>query len=304
MPVPTTVPASYGSSTTVPNPLTWLVGLTAGYFSNLNIVQVLNMVLFPPVPASYEGPTLGLSILIVEGGGTLRAVGLTFTPVLTLIYDANESGTASGYTFNRTSPSPALPSLYTTVTTADTATTSQTLYTTEPTLFTWNGTNSHLGGEQKFDSYGNPTPIPASVQANDNMASSPPSVSVQTIWPYFYGKVNQTETTISAAQVITGTEVLAQSNANLTINFGTLATEKGFFAIPLSDGNQTTLTYQSWIDTINTNNKENIPGSLFSGSPFTVNNVSYNGLTHDYDVYLFTYPTATQGSWTIRTTPL
>ena len=69
-------------------------------------------------------------------------------------------------------------------------------------------------------------------------------------------------------------------------------------------GNQTTVTYQSWIDTINTNNKENIPGSLFSGSPFTVNNVSYNGLTHDYDVYLFTYSTATQGPWTIRTTPV
>ena len=300
MVVPSNVPVSYGSSTTVPNPLTWLVGLTAGYFSNLNIVQVLNMILFPPVPASYTPPTLTLSI----NDSSLRAVGLTFTPVLTLTYTKNDSGTASGYTFDRTVPSPAITPLYSTISTSNSATTSQNLYTTQPTSFTWTGTNSHISGDQKFDTYGNPTPIPASVQANNNMVSSPSSVSVQTIWPYFYGKVNQTFTNITPAQIVAGTEVLAQSSGNISVNFGTLATEKGFLAIPQSQGSQTTATYLSWIDSVNTNNKENIPGTLFNGSPFLVSNVPYNGLFHTYSVYFFTYSTATQGPWTIQITSL
>jgi hypothetical protein len=184
------------------------------------------------------------------------------------------------------------------------ATTSQNLYTSQPTTFTWTGTNSHISGDQKFDTYGNPTPIPLSVQANNNMVSSPTSVSVQTIWPYFYGKVNQTFTNITPAQIIAGTEVLAQSSGNISVNFGTLATEKGFLAIPQSQGSQTTATYLSWIDSVNTNNKENIPGTLFNGSPFLVSNVPYNGLFHTYSVYFFTYSTATQGPWTIQITSL
>ena len=301
MVVPSTVPASYGSSTTVPNPLTWLVGLTAGYFSNLNIVQVLNMILFPPVPASYTPPTLTLSI----DDSSLRAVGFTFTPVLTLAYTKNDSGTASGYAFNRTTPSPAIAPLYSTISTANSATTSQNLYTTQPTTFTWTGTNSHISGDQKFDTYGNPTPIPPAVGAVNSMVSSPSSVSVQTIWPYFVGTVSQTFTNISASDVTTyGTAFLAQSSGNISVNFGTLATEKGFLAIPQSQGSQTTATYLSWIDSVNTNNKENIPGTLFNGSPFIVSNVSYNGLFHTYSVYFFTYSTATQGPWTIQTTAL
>jgi hypothetical protein len=137
------------------------------------------------------------------------------------------------------------------------------------------------------------------------MLPSPTSVSVQTIWPYFVGKVSQTFTNITSSDIITyGTEVLAQSSGNISVNFQTSATEKGFLAIPQSQGSQTTATYLSWIDSVNTNNKENIPGTLFNGSPFLVSNVSYNGLFHTYSVYFFTYSTATQGPWTIQITSL
>jgi hypothetical protein len=301
------VPSAPGSTTVVANPLKWLVGLTAGYFSQFNLVQVLNMILFPPVPATYTSPSLSLSI----DNGSLRAVGTTFNILLTLTYTRGSSGTASYYTFKRT-----VPTVSTLVTLTNSnvntnsflnGTVSQTIYTTTPTLFTYTGTASHLGGIQLYDSYGNPTPIPTAVGAVDNMQPSPSSVSVRTIFPYYVGKVSQTTTTMSfaASDVTTyGTPTVGQSNVALSnINFNTNNVEKGFLAIPKAAGDQTVVTYTAWVDNVVPSNNGDIPGgagSLFTGSPFDVNGVVVNGISHNYTVYLFDYPSSSTNTWTFE----
>jgi hypothetical protein len=305
--VPANVPSAPNSTSTVANPLKWLVGLTAGYFSQLNLVQVLNMILFPPVPASYTSPSLSLSI----DNGNLRAVGTTFSVLLTLSYTRASSGTASFYTFKRT-----LPTVSTLITLTNssistnsftTGTVSQTIYTSTPTLYTYTGTASHLGGVQLYDTYGNPTPIPSAVQQVDNMSPSPTTVSVRTIFPYYVGKVGQTTTTASfaASDVTTyGTPYVAQSNVALSnINFNTNNVEKGFLAIPTAAGDQTVVTYTAWVDNVVPSNNGYIPGgagSLFIGSPFNVSGVVVNGISHTYTIYLFDYPSSSLNSWTFE----
>jgi len=284
------------------NPLKWLVGLSASYFSQLNIVQVLNMILFPPVPASYTAPTLTLSLI----DSSTKLVGITFTNTITLTYVKNSSGTASGYTFNRTSPT-IINAFYTVATNSLVVATGLSHFTTTPTTFIYSGTNSHVSGNQLYDTYGNPTPIPAAVGAVSSMIPTPPTVQVKSIFPIFYGKVTGSSkniNTMTAADIAAGfmlfssgtypNGVPTEASGSIQINFNTNSSEKGWFAVPVAAGSQTVQTYESWEDSSNSSNVGDIPGggdtSLFFQSPVLVTNVPVHPwLTHNYNLYMFYY---------------
>ena len=147
------VPAFYGAQTVVDNPLVWLVGLTAGYFQNLNIVQVMNMILFPPVPASYTQPSLCIS----ASSTNLEEVGITFTRTYTLNYTQGDAGANTRYDFisDFSGSNVSFENFITTNSTQ--VSSSKSWSSTVPISFIIQGTNSHLAGTQKLDNYGNPS---------------------------------------------------------------------------------------------------------------------------------------------------
>jgi hypothetical protein len=304
--VPSQVPNAPGSSTLVDNPLKWLVGLTAGYFSQLNIVQVLNMILFPPVPYQYDPPALSIS----ANSSSFEEVGVTFSRVYTLTFDRDDAGTASSYTFNlNTDPQ------FSVVTTQLTSTTaSYVYYTTVPSTFTINGTMSHEEGPIFNDNYGNPSlpNISAGVITSGNLTQ-------RTIFPYFYGRVYK-ETGVpddlgSAIYPFTYSDIFSPNlsnpdgfsssstrvvstlantqNISFNTNIGTTeGNYKGWLATPQTLGTLTTPTYTEYVEPGNELNSGVIPDSGGLFSVFTLPNVDINGILHTYSVYLFNFGTS------------
>jgi hypothetical protein len=248
---------------------------------------------------------------------TTKLVGVTFSNTLTLTYIKNSSGTASGYTFNRTSPTSITP-FFTIGTTSNTGATAFNNYTSTPTTFIYNGTASHLSGNQLYDNYGNATPIPAAVGAVNSMTPTPTSVQVKTIYPIFYGKVTgstKTINTMTAADIQAGNMLFSsgtyptgtptEATSGISINFNSSSSEKGWFAIPVAEGTQTVTTYTYWEDTTNSSNVGDIPGSgptsLFYESPVLVSNVQVHPwLTQDYYLYMFYYNSAATVAFSLQ----
>ena len=299
------VPAFYGAQTVVDNPLVWLVGLTASYFQNLNIVQVLNMILFPPVPYVYSSPSLSIS-----GDNTLREVGITFSVEYQLNYTQGDAGLNSAYTFiSNFSGSYASFESFTTPNPSQKST-PKDWYTSIPKSFGICGTNSHLAGTQGKDSYGN-----FSGQAIPAGSLNTTAINQCTFFPFFYGRAcgvtpsnvneqcaNWNQWIISGSPSIglcTNRSTIVAGDP-VTLYFNTDDTQKGWVAFPQSLGSQKTPTYLEWQDTIQPINKNVLPGSpeyvnttkspaLFTQS--IVPNVNINGILHTYSLYLFNYGT-------------
>jgi hypothetical protein len=297
LPVPNLVPTGPNATTVTPNPLTWLVGLTAGYFSQFNIVQVLNMILFPPVPHQYDPPSLSIS-----GDNTFEEVGITFTRIYTLTFDRDDAGTASSYTFNLNSD----PQFSTVNTQLTSATASYQYYTAVPSTFTINGTMSHEAGPIINDNYGNPSPgsIPAGTLTSGN-------ITQRTIFPYFYGRVYKAtgnpdnlgpgETPFTQSDIFspvninpngntqsTSNRIVSLLSNNQSIPFNTNVGVndgdfKGWLASPKSSGTQNEIIYTKY----NLGILDIQLNILFS--TFTLPGLNINGIFATYTIYLFNY---------------
>jgi hypothetical protein len=76
----------------------------------------------------------------------------------------------------------------------------------------------------------------------------------------------------------------------------TSSSQKGYFAVPLNEGIQTSTVYDYFVETDNNQNYGTIPGAAWA-TPFQVNDVNINGVLHNYCVYLFSQGSVTSGSW-------
>jgi hypothetical protein len=271
------------------HPLTWLRGLTAGYFSQKNIVEVLDMILFPTVPAQYDGPSACLSSSPI--GGFIEVCNINYTITsLTLNYTQCDAGLASEYSWLCRCNGGLYSEIADCVTSAASAVYGpHTFQRSVPATHQFCGTVSHGAGTICNDSSGNQTPLPACVQAN--VISTNNSCSWTTIFPYFYGTVSSSETqfTMDSAkiQAVSNREVSCFGSSQ-TIDFGINAEDlKGVLALPTSLGNQTQVLMKTSKD-LQTNTEYKIPGDLWTYSQ--VYPVNINGVNHTYSLYIFNYP--------------
>ena len=241
------------------------------------------MILFPTVPFTYTQSSLCLSAITP----TLREVcSSSLNITMTLNYTKNTAGTASQYTFIVNGNGVNVCN----------STFSQVSHTyghtpNIPSQYVFSGTVSHQEGPICNDSSGDPSlpNIPAGVKS----ATNPQTVTY--IFPYYYGLVPATCTSINAGNITAGNKQTNFATAPVSVTFNSPGSAcKGFLAIPAGLGIQNSVTYTDWVD----QNQfiESIPGGLFN-SPSTVYPVTINGVNHTYSVYLFNYGTKTTGTW-------
>jgi hypothetical protein len=295
------------------HPLTWLRGLTAGYFSQKNIVEVLDMILFPAVPFAYTPPSLSISPVAVAPTPTFptNLVLISSTPYkynFTLNYnDGNPNATASQYSWECRVNTGSFNLIGSVCDSSSTSVSSSgqfpsgiTFSVSTPTTYTIRGTVSHQASAICNDTAGNPTPLPLENQAGIEASGT---IGFSAIFPYYYGKVscNCNSTNFNGTDVTTfGNQEIALANSPITVpGFNTSNLEKGFLATPQSLGNQTQIFFKQAKDLV-TNiiypiNNLHTPSNpvLFGGSSFSVAGVTINGISHTYSVYLFQYGSAT-----------
>ena len=289
--VPSVRPDATGSSFS----LSWLIGLTAGYFSQKNIVEVLDMILFPNVPFSYIQPSV---LSISSGSGlfsTLKSVSSTpYTSFVTTNFSkGNAFATASTYNwYCSTGGSYTLVGSPVT-STADSATTALTITFSAITPKTYYicSTVDHQAGTPQPDSSGNPQPGAPSAGTKCSNASN-----FSIIFPYYFGTVSELCTSILPGDIITcGTRCTLQSSGPIIVNFNTQNPQtKGFLATPQSPVGQSVMIYNKWIQGVT--NCGDIPqiGGLFT-TISTVANVNVCGISQTYSVYLFSQGSETSG---------
>ena len=266
----------------------------------------MNMILFPPVPAIYASPQLSIS-----GTTPTVEVGLTFSRAdFELTYSQGDAGSNIQYSFAHDYGGSLVVFETFTTTNSTQKATKFDYYSSEPISFIIQGTNSHLGGGQKFDSYGKASgnPIDAGTLTSTTLQQC-------TVFPYFYGKVPNSvdETNGNWVGWITGCTSFPAGPSYQRVreskvagnpvqfSFNTTTLEKGWAALPFSAGKQSLLQYKTWYDTLQKDiNTEPLPGNpLWSNAPgstslftqSTVASVNINGILHTYTLYLFTYGT-------------
>jgi hypothetical protein len=288
------------------HPLSWLRGLTAGYFSQKNIVEVLDMILFPAVPFAYTAPSLSISSSLPSG--TVLVNINQYASDLTLTYnDGNPNATASQYSWLCSVNGGSSYNLIGSV--CD----SQALSEIKPSInfpinspikYVVTGTVSHEASTIGNDTAGNPTPLPLANQAGISVATNP--ISFCSIFPYYYGRVdcntnsaNFDAGSISTTNTAISCRVSSCAGNNLSIpapGFNTTQCQKGFLAVPQSLGHQNQVFFNKAVDQCSNTtypiNNLHVPITnqvLFGGSSFSVPGVVVNGVSHTYSVYLFQY---------------
>ena len=307
----TNVPGLTADSTpppTIGHPLTWLRGLTAGYFSQKNIVEVLDMILFPAVPFAYTAPFLQISSSLPLPSGTVLVNINQYTSDLTLTYnDGNPNATASQYSWLCSVNGGSSYNLIGSVCDSSSLSVikpSINFPINSPIKYVVTGTVSHEASTICNDTAGNPTPLPLANQAGISVATNP--ISFCSIFPYYYGRVdcntnsaNFDAGSISTTNTAISCRVSSCAGNNLNIPapaFNTTQCQKGFLAVPQSLGHQNQVFFNKAVDqssniTYPINNLH-VPITnlvLFGGSSFSVPGVVVNGVSHTYSVYLFQY---------------
>jgi len=306
----TNVPGTTISQTSPENglhPLTWLRGLTAGYFSQKNIVEVLDMILFPAVPFAYTAPSLSISSSPSLPSGIVLVNINQYTSDLTLTYnDGNPNATASQYSWLCSVNGGSSYNLIGSV--CD----STSLIVTKPSInfpinspikYVIYGTVSHQASTIMPDTAGNPTPLPLANQAGICASGT---IAFCSIFPYYYGRVdcNTNSANFDAGSISTTNTAISCRVSSCACNnlcipapgFNTTQCQKGFLAVPQSLGHQNQVFFNKAVDQCSNTtypiNNLHVPITnqvLFGGSSFSVPGVVVNGVSHTYSVYLFQY---------------
>lgn len=247
-------------------------GTTVATLSQYTLLQVLEKILFPIVPPIYTAPTV---IINVNPTG-LREVGVSHTVTGSISFTQNDAGPATAYRIKKGGS-----------TISSTTTFSETFTDSQPTLRAYTAEVDYAQGPVENDNFGNP--YPTGQIAAGTVTSS--QKTVKTIFPYFYGVVSSSTTTLTAADVLAGTDVLAESDSSISITFGSTSAQKSWFAIPASLGAQTTKedNYVSYF--VTSLNQGQIGGTNVFQSPYSIS-VTVNGISQTYWIYQTAYGTA------------
>jgi len=301
----------------MPNSVGGIVsGTTAGSLSSLNLVQIFNDILFPTVNPTYTIPIISLSSTVTS----IREIGQTFSPVVTLAGTKNDAGAFSQLTVRKSINGGSASTLTTggIVITSAAAIADQFGYTNfnNPNFsYTVSTTDSGLvipapasGGSNSTVSYSGlgdyaaglakknnkgfydlRTPLVRNVNAPQAAGTNfPPTAQTITgYYPYFYGK---TSTQKTAAEIVTiiqaavaGTYTKVTNNAAGSLSMAFNATgEWPWFAIYSVYPTKTT-----WQDNNAPLNKGAIgnPTDLFP-APTTLSVVSSDGYwTTTFKIY-------------------
>jgi len=291
---------------TIGHPLTWLRGLTAGYFSQKNIVEVLDMILFPAIPFTYTAPTLTISnpfpnpLVLVNTTAICAPFLLTYGVGVT-------TTTASEYSWQCSVNSPSAFNIIGVCATSSVSVLRPLASTcfpiSTPTTYCMRGTVSHSSSTIGYDTAGNPTPIPGSNLAGCKISNC---VGFSSIFPYYFGTVSRFCETILPIDITKGTRCTCQTANNLTVSFNSTAEEKGFLATPKPNtgtliGSQTVVTFGNWTDQTSCLS-EAIPTPLgLFQTISTVPGVTVCGISQTYSVYLFSQGSATTAAFKFTT---
>jgi hypothetical protein len=304
----TKVPSVRPDNTSASFSLSWLIGLTAGYFRQKNIVEVLDMILFPAIPFAYTTPTLSITTQFVS----LVLVNTNpATSNLTLFYNpGNTLGLPGGATAIQYSWECSVNGgSYNTIGVCATSSTSVlrpsvSFPISTPTTYQVRGTVSHQSSLIGNDSVGNPTPVPPLNQAGVKTSGTCPSFSA--IFPYYFGTVSRFCNSILPSDITKGTRCTCQTANNLMVSFNSTAEEKGFLATPKPNtgiliGSQTVVTFGNWQDQVSLLS-EAIPTPLgLFQTISTVPGVTVCGISQTYSVYLFSQGSATTAAFKFTT---
>lgn len=247
-------------------------GTTVQDLTQYSLLEILEKIIFPQVPPTYTSPS---TVINVTPTGLLE-IGLPHTVTGSVSFIQNDAGAATTYRIKKG-----------TSTISTSTTFSETFTDTTPTLRSYTSEVDYAQGPLKNDNFGQPYPTG---RINAGTVTSTPK-TVKTIFPYFYGVTQSSTTTLTAADVIGGTPVLAESDVSISITFGSTSSQKSWFAIPASEGSQTTKDDEYTSYFVTSLNQGQIGGTNVWQSPYSIV-VTVNSISHEYWIYQTAYGTA------------
>jgi hypothetical protein len=296
-------------NTVMSSPVCGATSELASVWKTRSLVQVLDAILFPTLQPTYTIPSISLSFS--QSG--IKEIGSSISQSLTVTGRKNDAGVFSALALRRngsviSSVSNPAGTPYTNIpdqfgyanpnnpnysynhsyTNALTVTTGTT---------TWDGTGVFDAGLAKKDNKGtndSRTPAllsPNAPQSSGSLTSS--SVSINGIYPYFWGKTSSVPDAASIAADIeagTTTKVLASASGTIEATFNA-ASEYIWFAHPASDTTKT-----KWFNTA-LNQGSIGPGNfILSPDIESVNSPEGYWSGVNYKIYISGYATITSGS--------
>ena len=285
----------------------------ASVWKNKNLVEVLDAMLFPDLSPTYVIPTAN----ITASQSGVKEIGVTISQPLVLTTIENDAGVFSNLTLRRNGnaiqsvsdpagsqgsdlsdqygyTNPNNPNLVYTLSYTD------TVVVTAGTT-SWSGTGTYGSGLAKNNNKGVTDPRSAQVRsANAPQASASintSSVSINGIYPYFWGKSSTQPTALSvAAEIANGT-----SNKVLTAASGTVTVAYDAYAEYIWMAHPAAYTVKTrWYNT--ELNQGNIGGGNFILTPLTVAVTSPDGNWSNvtYVIYISDVATSTDGDLQFR----
>jgi hypothetical protein len=276
---------SIAGSVPVPNAVGGIAaGTLASALNGKSFNELWDDLLFPTVLPTYT--TLVPTLTKSNGWANFVEVGLDTTIGLAASINVNDAGAISTVDFKAGSTTLFAD------TTSPYAHSYATGVLTTPTTLVYTATANHAQSTKKNDNKGNVDPRnwgdPNGPLAAGAVVSN--TLTFRSIFPYFYGKVAGSATTVSAGDIALGNKVLAVATGDLVVPFNTNGAEKGWIAIPVSAGAQTSTVYTAWF--ITTLNSGAITAGGFILPPAIVSGVDINGVTHDYNLYIYGFASA------------
>jgi hypothetical protein len=290
----------------------------ASYWQGKTVVEVLDTILFPDLNPTYTSPTISIS----GGVSGTHEVGSTINQTLTATGDSNDAGAFATLIIVDASGNAITNTGLTTTDIADVADqygfanpNDNNRYTTQLDTQSvtvsagsqsWRARATYGAGQAKKNNKGvtdsrtaalRTTTAPQAAETNAaNFASS--ALTVNGIYPYFWGKSNTLPTTTTVGgEIVMGTanKVVADSNGTLSVTFAA-SNQYIWFAIPNGSTSKT-----KWY--VNDTNQGNIGTSSDLFGAVQVDAVdSPDGYWNmqNYKIYISNYATQTSGAMQLR----
>lgn len=281
----------------------------ASVWKTRNLVEVLDAILFPILQPTYTIPTISLSY---SQSGT-KEIGSALSQALTVTGIKNDAGAFGTLTIRKNSssissvsgpsgsPYANVPNQFGYANPNNPNFSYSHSYTNNLTVTagttTWDGTGAFAAGSAKDTNKGTPDSRPPALlspnapQTSGTLTSS--SVSINGIYPYFWGKSSTAPSAASIAADIeagTTTKVLASASGTIEATFNA-ASEYIWFAHPAADTTKT-----KWYNTALNQGSVGPGNFILSPEIEPVNSPDGYWFGVDYKIYISAYATNTSGS--------
>jgi hypothetical protein len=272
-----------------------LTSKSASVWKTKTIVEVLDEILFPANLPTYTIPTLVLNHTLTP----IQEVGNEVTNNFTLVGTKNDAGdfTSLRILEGATEITDSSPSSGPSATLSYSHT-----FEVDPGVTTWIGNGAYNQGARKSDSQGVEDTRPYALrqtnapQSGDNDFDSTNTVSIDGIYPYYYGTSTTKLSDIEIRDIIeagTANKVLTKADGTITITFN--ASDKYIWFAHADAYTEKTKWYGDSI------NNGNIGATDFINSPNLIEIISPDGYwTVDYLTYISDYSTNTVGALQFR----